>query len=395
MVFSFLISCPYLLNSSKTDWNSWCVFQAHSKHNWSQMICVLDLQGARRTWCLLAWDLPALVAVWKKNLWLSSSATLRSETAAACFTARQMLSVRERRNYQNWQWMFVGVRLICLCSFQTAGVSHPGVVSQSPHLQKDALGKEKMRSDWKGSSGDKRPLSAPQHLLAVWCWLLPLFLSCELQTVGGSHGSRRPMLLLAPPSTNDCLVTLSKQQCCSVPAPADTVANSYLSAETEGMFSLALCSRLADKWQALWGWHQISPFCFSLDNVVGGFKLAEFVIIHRSLAFRSWKSGFKAQRHVASDIFTILFDWYLWELPNVCILYMENAEINFVLFCLAEPANHLQVTSLVFLAHPQQSLGRMSACGSQKHPGGSRSSVPGEDVAGIFQRNLPCTADCS
>lgn len=70
--------------------------------------------------------------------------------------------------------------------------------------------------------------------------------------MGGSRGSRRPMLLLATLSTNDFLVALSKQQCCSVPAPADTVANSYLSTETEQcsweMFSLVLCSRFADKW---------------------------------------------------------------------------------------------------------------------------------------------------
>lgn len=51
-------------------------------------------------------------------------------------------------------------------------------------------------------------------------------------------------------------------------------------------------------------------------------------------------------------------------------------------------SNYLQVASLAFLDHPKQSLGRISARDSQRYLVLSQSSLPGEDVPGIFQRNL-------
>lgn len=101
-------------------------------------------------------------------------------------------------------------------------------------------------SNWESNNDDKRPLWAPQLLLAIGCWLLPLFLSCE--------------------------------------------------------------------------------------------------------------PGFKAQQCVVSDISTLLFDWYLWELSNVCILYTENAKLTsfcFVWQNLIKPsASHLPCLSGPSTAEP-------------------------------------------
>lgn len=83
------------------------------------------------------------------------------------------------------------------------------------------------------------------------------------------------------------------------------------------MLSLILCSRLPEKCQLICRQSKPSikyhPLVLarrirSRHGILGGFKLVEFVIviIYRNLAFRSWKSRFKAQHRVVSDIFTIL-----------------------------------------------------------------------------------------
>lgn len=72
--------------------------------------------------------------------------------------------------------------------------------------------------------------------------------------------------------------------------------------------------------------------------------------------FPSFELGFNAQPCVISDISTLLFDWYLWELSNVCILYTENAKLTSFCFVwqshLKPSASHLPRLSGPSTAEP-------------------------------------------
>lgn len=106
--------------------------------------------------------------------------------------------------------------------------------------------------------------------------------------------------------------------------------------------------------------------CFTTRDILSGIENPTLVIKGPSELYSCcWQLGiwllscepeFKAQRWVLSDISTLLFDWYLWELSDVCISYTENAK--FTSFCfvwqshIKPSASHLPCLSGPSTAEP-------------------------------------------